>query len=81
MSVGPKVKYSSGASRLSQAAQGVAKDLFSVQMINLNYIDTGLFGFAVAANCTEIDKIVKEVVSKMREVAKNINENDLNTAK
>lgn len=81
MQVEPKVKHSYGSSHLTKAACAVTHDFFSLQMINLHYLDTGLFGFAIAARSTEIDKIFKAVLSKMRDIAKNITEQDLTTAK
>lgn len=82
MGTGPRVKYSGGLnSPLASAAAAASQHGTSVSSFNIAYSDTGLFGFVVAGHGNEIDKIVKAVVSKMKDVSKNLNESHLTTAK
>ena len=79
---GPRVKYSSGgASPLGSAAAQGTKHPFALTGINVNYSDTGLFGFAVGAAGADIHAVVKAVVRKMREVGKGLSEDQIRTAK
>lgn len=79
---GPRVKYSDAKNTPLGAAAGQAtQHPFALTGMNVNYSDTGLFGFAVAAAANDINAVVKSVVKKMREVGKGINDNQLKTAK
>ncbi|XP_074594279.1 ubiquinol-cytochrome c reductase core protein 2 [Brevipalpus obovatus] len=78
---GVRVKYGSGAGKLHDAANKIAKDPFSVTPINISYMDTGLFGFSLACGAKESTHLVKAIVSRMRDAAKNIKEEDLKNAK
>lgn len=79
---GPRVKYSEAKNTPYGAAVGQAtQHPFAVTGININYSDTGLFGFAVASAATDINGVVKSITKKMRQVGKEINESQLKTAK
>ena len=55
---GPRVKYSSGGSRLERAAAAASADHpVAVSSFNSNYSDAGLFGFNVIANSKDIGKV------------------------
>ena len=76
------MKYSEGKSSPLGAAAGQATEHpFALTGINVNYSDTGLFGFAVGAAGADIHKVVKSIVKKMREVGKGLTEDQLKTAK
>lgn len=82
LGTGPRIKYSSGlTSPLASAAATASQSATSVSSLNIAYSDTGLFGFVVAGAANDMDKIVKAVVTKMREVSKNLKESQLATAK
>ena len=78
---GVRVKYGSGAGKLHEAANKIAKNPFSLNPVNICYVDVGLFGFSLVCHSKESTYLVKAVVSRMRDAAKNIKEEDLNTAK
>lgn len=76
------MKYSAGLSApLAAAAASASQSPTSVTSLNIAYSDTGLFGVVVAGQANEMDKIVKAVVSKMKEVSKSLKESHLTTAK
>lgn len=81
LATGVHTKKGVGASKLAQAAAKVAKAPFRVNGVNINYADTGLFGFAIACHASESGDIVKAVVAKMKETCKNLKEEDLQHAK
>jgi len=79
---GPRVKYSLGAAtKLGQAALKAAQNPSAVSSLNVSYADSGLFGFSLVCSAKEAHKVVKAVVSQLRESAKSISEQDLNNAK
>jgi len=79
---GPRVKYSEAKqSPLGAAAAQGTQHPFALTGINVSYSDTGLFGFAVGAAGADIHKVVLGIVKKMREVAKGLNEEQLQKAK
>lgn len=76
------MKYSEGKfSPLGSAAAQGTEHPFALTGINVNYADTGLFGFAVGAAGSDIHNVVKGIVKKMREVGKGLNEEQLRIAK
>lgn len=68
MGTGPSVKYGTGAagSRLIQAAGGATSQPFALSGININYTDSGLFGFSVVAQASEVGKVLKAAASQMK---------------
>ena len=79
---GARVKYSDGkTSQLGNAAALGTQHPFALTGINVNYSDTGLFGFAVGAAGADIHNVVKAIVKKMREVGKGLNDQQLKIAK
>ena len=82
LGTGPRIKYSLGnSSVLGQAAGKVAENPFTVSSLNISHSDHGLFGFIVASSANEVHKIVKAVVSQLRDSAKKVSEQDLKNAK
>jgi hypothetical protein len=82
LGAGPRVKYSHGPfSPLGSAAAQATQHPFALSGININYSDTGLFGFAVGAAGSDIHNVVKGIVKKMREVGKGLNEEVVKKAK
>ena len=81
LSTGQRVKHSEGVSPLTTAVTKVAKNPCSVEVLNVNYCDTGLFGLSVAAHHKDVQAVVKAAVSKMREIAKGMNDSELAKAK
>jgi ubiquinol-cytochrome c reductase core subunit 2 len=82
LGTGTRVPYSEGGnSRLGKAAAKATQNPFAVSGINVSYSDNGLFGFVVAGSANDMDKIVKSVVSGMRDAAKNVKDADVNVAK
>jgi len=78
----PRVKYSEARNTSLGAAAGQGtQHPFSLAGINVNYSDSGLFGFAVGAAASDVHNVVKNVVKKMREVGKGLTEAQLKTAK
>jgi len=64
MGTGPRIKYSANANaKVTQAAAQATSDPFAVSTINLNYRDTGLFGFHVAAGKSDIGSVLKSLIS------------------
>lgn len=61
--LGTPIKRGAGlGSKLTQAVQGSA----AVSALNLNYSDSGLFGFVVAGPATEAGKAVKAAVNVLK---------------
>lgn len=54
---GPRVKYSSGGSRLERTAAALASNPVAVSTFNSNYSDAGLFGFHVVAKSNDVGKV------------------------
>lgn len=78
---GPRVKYNPGGSKLHQEIGKVAQEPFLVTSLNANYSETGIFGFMAAGSPDEIHKIIKTTITKMRDLSKNIKDEQLKTAK
>ena len=79
---GPRVKYSEAKNTpLGSAAGQATQHPFALTGINVNYSDTGLFGFVAGAAADDIGNVVKSVVKKMRDVGKAVNDTQLKTAK
>jgi ubiquinol-cytochrome c reductase core subunit 2 len=72
MGFGPRSKYATGSatSRLAQAASRVTNKPFGISAINLNYSDTGLFGFFAVAQPEDMGKVLKEVFSQHSAITK-----------
>ncbi|XP_060078606.1 cytochrome b-c1 complex subunit 2, mitochondrial-like [Ylistrum balloti] len=72
MGMGSVVKYSPGiVSRLGKAVNtAVGNDNFAVSAVNLPYSDTGLFGFSVTGNASDIGTIVKAAAAEFASVTK-----------
>ncbi|RWS25649.1 Cytochrome b-c1 complex subunit 2-like protein [Leptotrombidium deliense] len=78
---GPRMKYNEGVSILSKAAKQASEKPSTVTALNISYSDSGLFGVTVAGHANDMDKLLKAVVGKMKEVSKSLKEEDLQKAK
>jgi len=79
---GPRVKYSSGGSRIEKSVSPLASNPMAVSSFNANYTDSGLFGFHVVANKSDVGKVVKGVFRELQAAGKNgFNEQEVTRAK
>jgi len=69
--VGSRINYSSNNGRLARAVLGQAANPAAVSAFNANYTDTGLFGFHVVANKTDVGKIARGVFAEVAKTSKN----------
>ena len=67
---GPRIKYSSGGSRVEKATAALASSPSAVSSFNASYSDAGIFGFHVVANKTDVGKVTKGVFRELQSVAK-----------
>lgn len=82
MGVGPRIRYSDAqATSIAAAAAKATKSPVAASSLNISYSDTGLFGFVAAADPEDVHNVTRAIVSRMREVAKGLKDNQLNTAK
>lgn len=70
MGVGPYVAYGNPSTKLAVAAGKASKNAFAVSSININYTDTGLFGFYIVGLPEDMESLVKAVVSQYNSTAK-----------
>lgn len=57
LGVGPSVKYASGATSVLGKAVAASGGVGMATAININYSDTGLFGYFVVADSASADKV------------------------
>ena len=57
LGTGPRVKYSANSGRVARAALPAAKNPALLSTFNSLYTDTGLFGFHVIANKSDVAKV------------------------
>jgi ubiquinol-cytochrome c reductase core subunit 2 len=84
LGVGPFVKYGSNAasSKIGKAAHSAASSPLAASCINVNYSDSGLFGFQVVASPKDVRKVLTAVVGAMGQATKgSIADADLQRAK
>jgi len=83
MGGGPSMKYSSGVgSKLVQAIGKVASGPFAASALNINYSDSGLFGFYTVSQAEDAGKTVKASMAQFAAATKSaITEEELNSAK
>jgi len=84
MGTGPYVKYSGGvaSSKVAQAAAQAATLPFAASCYNVNYSDTGLFGFIVAAHAQDSEKVLRSILNQFSSVTKgSISAEDLQRGK
>lgn len=68
---GPRVKYSSNLNcKVNHAVAKATNSPFATSCININYSDTGLFGFCTIAQAKDIGKVLKEMVGQYSGVTK-----------
>lgn len=72
MGFGSRIKYSEcpTASRLCAAVQKVTNSPFMINSVNVNYTDSGLFGFAVVAPPKDMDKILRTAFAEFASITK-----------
>lgn len=72
MGLSPGIKYSDGSAglKLSSAVAKSTDSPFVVSGLNVNYSDSGLFGFTVAANPADMEKVLKTAVSEFASLTK-----------
>jgi len=68
---GPRIKYSTGYNKLSRAVGPHASQPALATSFNANYSDTGLFGFHVIANKSDVGKVVRGVLAEVSKSANN----------
>lgn len=79
---GPRVKYSSGGSKIEKSVSALASSPMAVSSFNANYSDAGLFGFHVVANKSDVGKVVKGVFRELQAAGKTgFNEQEVARAK
>lgn len=79
---GPKVKYSSGGSRLEKSVSALANQPMAVSSFSSNYSDAGLLGFHVVADKSDVGKVVRGVYRELQAVAsKGFSAEDVTRAK
>jgi ubiquinol-cytochrome c reductase core subunit 2 len=79
---GPRVKYSSGGSKIEKSVSALASNPMAVSSFSANYSDAGLFGFHVVAGKSDIGKVVKGVFRELQAAAKTgFNEQEITRAK
>lgn len=79
----PFVQYGLNASsRLNKAAATVTNQPYSVNSLSLSYSDAGLFGFQAVASYNDIGKVLRAVISALKQASKNgFTEADVKRAK
>ncbi|XP_074648047.1 cytochrome b-c1 complex subunit 2, mitochondrial-like [Tubulanus polymorphus] len=81
---GQHIKYGSNtaSSKLNQAAVAVTNNPISASCFNVNYSDSGLFGFIVSGQGEDMGKVLPALVAQMRAVSKSgIDEADITRGK
>jgi len=82
--VGPQVKRGSGpSSKLTQALLKVTENPHAVSSLNVNYSDSGLFGFFIAGQAEDMGKLLKAAVGLLSSTTKSgaITEKDVQLGK
>ncbi|KAJ8319159.1 hypothetical protein KUTeg_004250 [Tegillarca granosa] len=70
MGTEPSIKYAGCTSRLGQAVSQGTNKPFSVSCLNMNYSDSGLFGFHIQGYAGDIDKMVKKASEQFASLTK-----------
>lgn len=73
---GSRIKYSAGGNKLIKAISAAASGPVSAASFNINYSDTGLFGFHIVGGKNDIGKVVKAVHGEVAKATKNGFTND-----
>lgn len=83
LGVGSRVPHGSGSgSHLGGVAAAAAGDApVHVSALNMNYLNSGLFGFSLAVDATQADSVVKAVVGEMRKLSSIVTDGSLARAK
>ena len=75
------VKYGLGAEKTLTKLMHTMSPSLTTSVVNLNYTDTGLFGFSICGPNDVMKLATSTAVKHLRQVLANINENDLKSAK
>lgn len=67
----PRVKWSEGSSRIARATLSAASEPATISSFNLNYTDSGLFGFSLVAHRNDVGKVAKALFKECAKVGKN----------
>jgi ubiquinol-cytochrome c reductase core subunit 2 len=70
LGTGPRIKHSSGSSRLAKAIAPVASQTALATTFNANYSDAGLFGLHIVAQAADIGKVTKALIAEINKVSK-----------
>ncbi|XP_045214300.2 cytochrome b-c1 complex subunit 2, mitochondrial-like [Mercenaria mercenaria] len=72
MGLGPHIKYSDSVSgsRLATALKKATNSPFMVNGLNVNYTDSGLFGFTVAADPADMEKVLRTAFGEFASLTK-----------
>lgn len=82
LGTGPRVAFGDCRDTvLGEKVASTTTEPFSVSAFNITHSDTGLFGLTVTACPKDIGQAVRAAVTQLRESAKKISEEDLNSAK
>lgn len=68
LGVGPNTKYGSNASSVLNTAVTASGGIGMASAININYSDTGLFGYFIIADPASVDMVVKSVHNALKNV-------------
>lgn len=81
---GPHIKRSNNlaTSKINQAVAQATSAPFAASSINVNYSDSGLFGFSVITQATDADKVLKSITSQFANITKTgVSDKEVQTAK
>jgi len=83
LGVGSRVPFGYGAgTRLGEAAAAAAGEAsVHVSAVNMNYLNSGLFGFSLAVDATKAADVLSAVIKEMRKVSSSVNDASLSRAK
>jgi len=79
MGTGPRIKYSSNATtKITQAAAQATASPFAASTLNLNYTDSGLFGFHVVMQAADAGSVLQSLISHFSSLTKSgVSEEDV----
>jgi ubiquinol-cytochrome c reductase core subunit 2 len=81
LGTGPSIKYSSGSSKISQAGAQAVSGPFAASTININYSDSGIFGFYTISQATDSGKLLKSLVQLFSNATKGVSDADVQRGK
>jgi len=81
LGTGTSVKYSAGSSKISQVAAQAVSGPFAASAINLNYSDSGIFGFYTISHASESGKLLKALVQLFSSATKGLSDAEVQRGK